>query len=100
MKNPVIAAMLDTVQIEEDKDHGGFTISPVWKNVDRPIVYGISVPVHDAALVPKIDQAMRDGAYWSHAEVKTDTAGNTYVQSSERVIGKYLEANLREIGYL
>jgi len=100
MKNPAIAAMMQDIQIEEDWEDGGIIIAPIWKDVDRPNVGGIGIPSRDAAFVPKIEQAMRDGAFWSRAEIKVDSAGQTYVCVTERVVGRTMKATLREIGYL
>jgi hypothetical protein len=100
MMNPAIAAMLEDVLVEEDHELGGFLISPVWKGVDRPNIGGIGLPRRDAKLVPLIERAMRDGAFWSHAAVAIDVNGKTYVAAAAVVSGRHLTADLRRLEYL
>ncbi|WP_046867127.1 hypothetical protein [Microvirga massiliensis] len=100
MMNPAIAAMLEDVLVEEDHELGGFLISAVWRGVDRPNTGGIGLPGKDAKLVPLVEKAMRDGAFWSHAAIATDVNGKTYVAAAAAVSGRHLKADLRRLGYL
>ncbi len=100
MTDPAIAAMLEDVLVEKDHELGGFLISPVWKGVDRPNTGGIGLPRSDANLVSPIENAMRDGTFWSHAAIATDVNGKTYVAAAAVVSGRHLKADLRRLGYL
>lgn len=84
------------VTIVADKDH--FVVTPVWKDVDRPIVGGISVGSNEK-IGKRTQSAMESGSAFCQIEVKTDANGATYISTTDLLMGRTLNADLVKLGF-
>lgn len=75
----------------------GYTVSPIWADVDRPNVGGIWTP--NLADAERLREAYLEGNAFSATEVRTDVDGKTYVGTTSRISGRYLRADLASLGY-
>lgn len=89
--------VVDVKVTQDDPENSNiFTISPVYEGVDRPISSGVNVR---SELVDAAVQAMKDGKIYGNATVKVDVNGQTYAESQDEVIGKYINTTLKKLGY-
>jgi len=79
-----------------DGEPGYVTVWFHWAGVDRPVTHGI---VARKAVAPRLVRAAQAGAIFVDPHVATDTYGQTYVEARCRVMGKYLNSDLRKLGY-
>lgn len=103
MTTTAISTVPASVEVTKYEDPTGFyaeqayTVSPVWAGVDRPNVGGIVVlSAKDAG---RLTAAYLSGKAFESAEIKTDVYGNTYVCTSGRIMGRYLNADLKALGF-
>lgn len=85
------------------KDLGGaprYLVETHWTGVelDRPCTGGISTG-GDWKLAERLARAINAGAIHTDPKVVQDINGKTYVQSGHKVMGRYLNADLRKLGY-
>lgn len=85
------------VKVEPYGDDDKYVVvRPVWSEVDRPDGSGWVVrPV----VAQRLKKALFDGAIFTNIEVGTDIFGKTYVSSHSRVMAKYMNADLKKLGY-
>lgn len=88
----------DRIEIE-DKGDGTVTVWPIWNGVDRPKGCGMGIRANDKALIGRYVAALRAGVVYSSAKVRTDVNGETYVSTTSKVLGRYLNADLRRLGF-
>ena len=74
------------------------TVTPIWRGVDRPIGFGISC-ADDAKLAMRLKAAIEAGAAFKNIEVRVDVAGKTFMCEEMAVMGRYLNGDLRKLGY-
>lgn len=77
----------------------GVTWAVTGGTLDRPYVGGICVPAAKRTLAERLQRAMRDGAAHGEPEVRRDRDGKTYVHADAKVMGRYLNADLKRLGY-
>jgi len=70
------------------------TVSP---EVDRPHTYGICTS--KPRLRDRLVRAIEEGAITLNPSVATDINGKTYISFTSAVMGKHLNANLKQLGY-
>lgn len=76
---------------------GGLSVDPVWSNVDRPRTGGWAVT--DRRMALRLAAALRAGVVYPDVKVLTDKNGQTYASGSAKVLGRYMNADLRRLGY-
>lgn len=99
---PAAACVLLDVVTEPWDDGTGvqpglFSVHPVWADVDRPDSGGWVV--RGRPIARRLEAAIRAGAAVVPTGITTDRAGKTYVQTTSRVMAKYMNADLRKLGY-
>ena len=74
-------------------------VSPVWAfpGVDRQNTGGIVVTSKRDA--DRLTAAYLSGRAFESTEVKTDVNGATYVAASCKVMGRYLNSDLKKLGF-
>lgn len=77
----------------------GFSVDPIWANVDRPNCGGYFVPADKPKLIERLRRAMIAGAVYRDPEVKTDVNGKTYVHARATVLGRMMNADLKRLGF-
>lgn len=79
-----------------------YTVRFVWTDtrepLDRRITHGISTGA-DRPLANRLAAATEAGVIQSEARVLRDVDDQTYVQSRCAVLGKYLNADLKRLGF-
>lgn len=91
------------VVVEHDTDdhHTGYTdlwsVDPVWSDVDRPRTGGWLV--RGEKMARRLERALRAGAVYDSPRIATDVNGKTYVEGSAKVMGRYMNADLRRLGF-
>lgn len=96
-----------TPVIREDtrlKDPLGWVVDFDWsavEGVNRPNTGGIACGPGPKGkrLAERLAAATRAGVVHYDAHKATDVAGNVYVAASSRVMGRYLNADLRRLGF-
>lgn len=78
------------------RENGFVLVSPVWTGVDRPVTFGWIVP---KKLVGRLTQALMAGVVCRRPEVMTDLNGHTYMTYDCQVTGRYLNADLKRLGF-
>lgn len=86
--------------VEETTDGYGSHLT-VWitfphAGVDRPRTNGLGVTRKN---LPRLVRAVNDGAVVADAEVLADIAGNTYVGFKCLVHTRYINVDLKKLGY-
>lgn len=75
----------------------------VWTGVevDRPHTGGISLldTPHYRSLAERYRRAVAEGAVYSNPRIVSDINGRTYIRSDGFVMGKYLNSDLKALGY-
>lgn len=77
-----------------------YTVRVAWSAdtaLDRTDGIGISCMTERDA--DRLARAINDGAVFYDAHLRTDVYGQTYVEASRKVWGKYLHEDLAAIGY-
>lgn len=85
------------VDLETSSD-GSVIVWPVWSNVDRPIGHGMSFG-KNKALAARYIAAVMAGKVFSNASIGTDVNGKTYAVAKCNVMGRYLNADLKRLGF-
>lgn len=92
------------VKVERDErlnaempGHDFWSVHPIWADVDRPDTGGWAV--NGEKLARRLERAVRAGVAIGPAAVRTDVNGQTYVNAPHRVMGKYMNADLRRLGF-
>lgn len=97
-----------TPRAEVVKDGEGVLVQVTWSGptkLDRPSTFGwrLKDTPRDLKLAARLVAAVNDGAvfelYDAARPVATDLHGRTYVNSTSRVYGKRMAADLRRLGY-
>jgi len=92
--------VLASVQVRAEKDPslpaGQYTVHPVWRGVDRPDAGGWLVP---KKYVDRLRRAILAGAACPNPVIKTDVDGKTYVHWDLAVMGKYINSDLKKLGF-
>jgi len=97
-----ITRMVD-VKVERDTDDHGtghadlWSVHPIWSDVDNPV--GSGWLVRGERLARRLEAALRAGVAIGPAEVCTDVNGKTYASYNHRVMGRYMNADLRRLGF-
>lgn len=84
-----------------EKEANSYTVWTDWvgnKPLDRSRTFGISTG-SNKRLADRLARAINDGAVFYNPVIKSDVAGNTYVSADRRVMGRYLNADLKRLGY-
>ena len=72
-------------------------VEPVWQGVDRPNTGGWVVK--DRTTAKRLEACIRDGNCFSSTRLAVDVNGQTYVATTALVMAKYMNADLRRLGY-
>jgi hypothetical protein len=92
-----VQTKLDGVLVEQQDK--GFTVWARYAGVDRPVTSGISCGPN-RKLAERLRQAVLAGkAINRKAKVLVDVDGKTYADSTWEVMGRYLNADLKRLGY-
>ena len=95
-------AILDSVQIVEypvGSDLEGFSVVPVWKDVDRPQTGGYHLG-KNLPLAKRLKKAIESGKIWNSVPtVETDMDGNTYVCASISISMRRANSELKKLGF-
>lgn len=91
-----IPRIIDVRITHNDDDPKYVVVSAVWAGVDRPISHGWSVTKGNAQ---RLERALRAGVVYENPVIKTDIGGSTYVSARSRVMAKYVNADLKKLGY-
>lgn len=78
------------------RENGFVLVEPVWDGVDRPVTFGWTVPVK---LVPRLTRALMGGAVCQNPHPMTDVNGQTYMTYTNAVMGRYMSADLKRLGF-
>lgn len=90
----IVPVMAD-VKIELDGEF--YSVHPVWADVDRPVNGGWSVK--DRKTADRLAAALRAGVVIVDPSIKVDVNGQSYVSGAQQVMGKYMNADLKQLGY-
>ena len=85
---------VDVEGIHSDKF---WVVTPVWAGVDRPTCYSMRVRKEKDA--KRLAEAMRTGKAFKNPRITTDIHGKTYVEATCLVMGRYLNADLKKLGF-
>jgi len=85
------------VDLETSAD-GSVIVWPVWSNVDRPLGFGMSCG-KNKALAARYIAAVMAGKVFPEASIGTDVNGKTYAVATCKVMGRYLNADLKKLGF-
>ncbi len=89
--------LITPTSVEVTKRPDGYLVEPVFANVDRPKTGGWVV--RTKALAARLEAALRSGVVYERTEVKEDVNGHTYVDTTAKVMGRYMNADLKRLGY-
>lgn len=69
--------------------------------VDRPDAggYSLSATAANRKLVYRLKQAIEDGVGWPERRITVDVNGKSYVACKHNLMGRYLNTDLRRLGY-
>lgn len=84
-----------------NNDRDGITVQAVWDGVDRPTTHGyglLDTPSH-RKLALRLKAAIEAGVVYPDPKIAVDNFGQTYVQASAKVMGKYMNADLKRLGF-
>lgn len=94
--------MID-VKVERDLDDHGtghadlWSVYPIWADVDLSV--GSGWLVRGQRMARRLEAALRAGVALGPAEVRTNVNGKTYVSADHLVSGRYMNADLRRLGF-
>lgn len=71
--------------------------APGFPPLDRPD--GIGTCVKTFEIGNRLVRAINDGAAYKDASVAIDVNGKTYASANRRFMGKYLNSDLKKLGY-
>lgn len=91
------AGHLIDVQVTPKGKTGHIDVTPIWGGVDRPNGFGWTVG--NQRLADRLVLAIMAGAVFEDPRVREDINGRTYVTGTAKVLGRYLNADLRKLGY-
>lgn len=100
---PTVATVQISNPTAQDRRDGltGFLVEPAWTvpglELDRPNTGGWWVT--DRKMAERLTAALLDGAVHDSPEVAYDINGATYVRADRKVIGRYMDGDLRALGY-
>ena len=95
--NTNMAINIARIEVAPSPDHKGYSVvTPIWIGVDRPDVGGWVVKT---SLVERLKRAIWSGAAMRSAHIATDVNGKTYWSAYWLVFAKYMNADLKRIGY-
>lgn len=96
---------LDRVEINREAPIAGLkpsiVVRPFYRGVDRPEGVGIDLndtPAH-WALARRLQRAINAGVASPISGIGTDCTGKTYARTTLNVMGKYLNADLKRLGF-
>lgn len=97
----VNTAPVRPVRVEVTEDADMISVHPIWEGVDRPDVGGWGLPktASGRKLVKRLVAACESGAAFSATELCTDNGGQTYIHATHAVMGRYMNADLKRLGY-
>ena len=77
------------------------TITPIWTGVDRARTSSLTLvnKPSNMALANRYKRAIESGAAFCHVELTHDSKGKSYIHAVENVMGRYLNADLKKLGY-
>lgn len=73
------------------------SVNPIWADVDRPNVGGWAV--RNTREANRLTAALLAGVVYDDPRVRLDNAGRTYVHGAAKVLGRYMNADLRRLGF-
>jgi hypothetical protein len=88
--------------IENDPDFGRCVrVNTTWSGakLDRPNTHSYMLRAGKAALAARLKRAIDAQAVYANPNVVKDVNGHTYVHATCRVMGKYMNADLKRLGY-
>lgn len=88
------------VDVEIKPDHldtGRFSVQAVWGGVDRPTTGGWGGLRESVA--KRLAKAIKAGAVESNPRIVKDVNGKTYVQTDGFIMAKYMNADLKRLGF-
>jgi hypothetical protein len=74
-----------------------FTVTPIWSNIDRASDGGWGV--RGRAIAERLARALRAGVVCTNVRVCRDDNGKTYAQYESMVLGRYLNSDLKNLGF-
>ena len=97
---------IPSASMENDVDHEGKPAivvnvhwTPVDGTLDRPDCGGYLIQAKHKKLVLRLMSAINAGVATKFLGIGVDIAGKTYVLSESQVMGKYMNADLKRLGY-
>ena len=97
MTKKTATAKFSRADITQNED-GAYTVDAVWAGVDRPVTFGINCG-KSRRLADRVSVAMKSGAAFANAEIRTDNYGSTYVAARCVLNGRTLNADLCRLGF-
>jgi hypothetical protein len=88
--------------VERTRDSAGnLTLRPIFKGVDRANGHGMSLGKGRSALVlaERLERAMKSGATCPDLTIRTDVNGKTYMSYGVNIMGRWLNADLKRLGF-
>jgi hypothetical protein len=73
----------------------------VWHgaDLDRPHTDGWSLAINKMSLAMRLKKAVDVGAVFQNPKIVTDINGKTYVSAEGHLMGRYLNAELKRLGF-
>jgi hypothetical protein len=93
---------LDRVEIKLVEDSTippHIAVTPFWKGVDRSQGCGWGIPIKKPQLAERLRKAIESGRLYDHVEVRTDSAGLTFMDAGHPIVGRRMNASLTEMGF-
>lgn len=102
LTGPRIIRVEVTERPADEFSPAGISVFPVWEAdvpLDRPSPSGFGLRATDRKLAERLVAAIEAGVVYTDAEVKTDIYGQTYVCADAQVMGRYLNTDLKRLGF-
>jgi hypothetical protein len=92
-----MAFALEGVRVSPDPELDGWLVEVLWAGVDRQ--RGNGWVVGSERVARRLERAIVAGAVMLDPQVRRDTSGATYVQARSAVMGRYMNADLKRLGF-
>lgn len=96
-----LSPVIDRVEVSKDAE-GFFHVWPFWTVKDADPLQdpqGTGYSVRTKREAERLSAAIEAGVVFTDAKVRRNVYGETYVSARSHVMGKYLNADLRKLGY-
>ncbi len=93
---------LDKVEISTQDGGDGtghLVVDTFFTGTDRPRAHGFGLLLREMKLAQRLKAAIEAGKVYTNLHIKTDINGKTYVGYDCTVTGRYMNADLKRMGF-